>query len=33
MFFNKIPEKYSGAESNIQNRDFLQKYLASSFNR
>ena len=26
---NKIPEKYSGTESNIQNRDFLQKYLAA----
>ena len=25
--FNKIPEKYSGTESNIHDRDFLQKYL------
>ena len=27
--FNKIPEKYSGTESNMYDRDFLQKYLAA----
>ena len=28
--FNKIPEKCSGTESNMHDRDFLQKILAVS---
>ena len=29
FYFNEIPEKYSGTESNIHDREFLQKYLAA----